>query len=85
MFCIATGSQCKHTAKCKNRTWLYSYVCHTFTLTSDHNAKYSEPGLTAKCISSIVALNIFGLSTSKTLSTLAKSNFYGSQFLIWSN
>ena len=47
--CVATGSQCKRTAKRKNITWLYSCVCCVFTLTSGRNARYSEPGLRWSC------------------------------------
>ena len=43
--CVATGSQCKHMAKRKNRTWLYSCVCRAFTLTSGRNARYCNTAL----------------------------------------
>ena len=43
--CVVTGSQCKRTGKRKNRTWLYSCVCRTFTLTSGRNARYCKAAL----------------------------------------
>ena len=44
--CVVTGSQCKHTTNARIEPSSILAFGRMFTLTSGHNARYSEPGLT---------------------------------------